>query len=155
MFSTKSYFYDLPEELIAQTPIEPRDHSRLLVYHKDNNSIEHKHFYDIIDYFKSGDVLVVNNTKVLPARIYGKKPTGSEIEILLLKRIDINTWECLAKPGKRLKVGATIDFSTELSGEIIGDTEFGGKIIKFTFDGVFEEQIKKASPGGSCRAQRD
>lgn len=143
MFSTKSYFYDLPEELIAQTPIEPRDHSRLLVYHKDNDTIEHKHFYDIVDYFKSGDVLVINNTKVLPARIYGKKTTGAEVEVLLLKRLNINTWECLAKPGKRLKVGTTINFSDELFGEITSDTDFGGKIIEFTFNGVFEEIIDK------------
>ena len=103
LLSTKSYFYDLPEELIAQLPAEPRDTSRLLVCHKDSGEFEHKHFYDIVDYFKAGDVLVINNTKVLPARLYGKKETGAVIEVLLLKRLDLNTWECLAKPGKRLK----------------------------------------------------
>ena len=111
LLNTKSYYYDLPEELIAQTPAEPRDSSRLLVYHKDTNSIEHKIFRNVIDYFKSGDVLVLNNTKVLPARLYGKKETGAIIEILLLKRQTIDTWECLAKPGKRLKQGSIIIFS--------------------------------------------
>lgn len=137
--STKTYYYDLPQELIAQTPAEPRDSSRLLVYHKHNNQIEHKIFRDIVDYFNDGDVLVINNTRVLPARIYGKKPTGAIIEVLLLKRIDLNTWECLAKPGKRLKIGTQIIFSEKLIGEIVNDTDFGGKIIKFTFNGIFEK----------------
>lgn len=143
LLSTKSYFYDLPEELIAQTPAEPRDSSRLLVYHRDTRMIEHKVFRDISDYFKSGDVLVINNTKVLPARIYGKKDTGASIEVLLLKRIDLNTWEVLAKPGKRLKPGSIIKFNEELSGEILTDTDFGGKIIKFEFNGVFEDIIER------------
>ena len=141
LLNTKSYFYNLPESQIAQTPAEPRDSSRLLVYHKDTGDIEHKVFRDIIEYFKSGDILVINNTKVLPARLYGKKDTGAEIEVLLLKRIDIKTWECLAKPGKRLKKGSVIIFSYKLKGIIDSDTDFGGKIIKFEFDGVFEEII--------------
>ena len=143
LLSTKSYYYDLPEELIAQKPAEPRDSSRLLVCHKENDLIEHKKFSDIVDYFKSGDVLVINNTKVLPARLYGKKDTGASIEVLLLKRLDISTWECLAKPGKRLKAGSIINFSQDLKGEIIEDTDFGGKIIKFHFNGIFEEIIDK------------
>ncbi len=143
IFDTKTYFYNLPEEQIAQTPVEPRDASRLLVYHKDNGNIEHKIFRDVIDYLRAGDVLVVNNTRVLPARLYGKKETGAVIEVLLLKRLDINTWECLAKPGKRLKPNTTIVFSNELKGEIIDDTDFGGKVIKFIFDGVFEEIIDR------------
>ena len=143
LLSTKSYFYDLPEELIAQTPIEPRDHARLLVCHKNNGNIEHKKFYNVIDYLKSGDILVVNNTKVLPARLYGRKITGAEIEVLLLKRLDLNTWECLAKPGKRLKCGSEIIFTENLKGIIEKDTDFGGKIIKFEFNGVFEDIISK------------
>ena len=143
IFDTRTYFYDLPEEQIAQKPAEPRDHSRLLVYHRDTNTIEHKRFYDVIDYLKSGDVLVVNNTRVLPARLYGKKETGAVIEVLLLKRIDITTWECLAKPGKRLKEGTIIEFSNELKAEVKGDTDFGGKVISFIFDGVFEEIIDR------------
>ena len=141
LLNTKSYFYDLPEELIAQYPVEPRDSSKLLVYHKDDGNIEHKIFKDIIDYLHAGDILVVNNTRVLPARLFGKKDTGAKIEILLLKRLDLNTWETLAKPGKRLKNGSIITFSDKLSGEIIEDTDFGGKIIRFKFDGVFEDII--------------
>lgn len=143
IFDTKTYFYNLPEEQIAQTPAEPRDSSRLLVYHKDSGNIEHKVFHDIIDYLHAGDVLVVNNTRVLPARLYGKKETGAVIEVLLLKRLDINTWECLAKPGKRLKEGTIIIFSGELKAEIVADTDFGGKVIKFIFDGIFEEIIDR------------
>lgn len=143
LLNTKSYYYDLPEELIAQTPAEPRDSSRLLVYHKDTGEIEHKIFRDIIDYFHKGDVLVVNNTRVLPARLYGKKDTGAVIEVLLLKRRDLHTWECLAKPGKRLKAGAIVRFSDELTGKIVKDTEFGGKIIEFDFDGVFEDIVSR------------
>lgn len=143
LLNTKSYYYDLPEELIAQTPAEPRDSSRLLVCHKDTGEIEHKIFRDVINYFHKGDVLVVNNTRVLPARLYGKKDTGAVIEILLLKRIDLHTWECLAKPGKRLKAGAIVRFSDELTGRIVDDTEFGGKIIEFDFDGVFEDIVSR------------
>ena len=143
LLNTKSYFYDLPEELIAQTPAEPRDSSRLLVYHKSSGEIEHKIFRDVLDYLKPGDVLVVNNTRVLPARLYGKKESGAQIEVLLLKRIDLNTWETLAKPGKRLKAGTEIIFSENLKGKIKSDTDFGGKIIEFEFDGVFEDIISK------------
>ena len=143
LLNTKSYYYDLPEDLIAQTPAEPRDSSRLLVCHKDSGEIEHRVFRDIVDYLHAGDVLVINNTRVMPARLYGKKDTGASIEVLLLKRIDLNTWETLAKPGKRLKNGTIIHFSDELQGEIKGDTEFGGKIIEFKFDGVFEDIIDR------------
>ena len=143
LLNTKSYFYDLPEELIAQTPAEPRDSSRLLVYHKSSGEIEHKIFRDVLDYLKPGDVLVVNNTRVLPARLYGKKESGAQIEVLLLKRIDLNTWATLAKPGKRLKAGTEIIFSENLKGKIKSDTDFGGKIIEFEFDGVFEDIISK------------
>ena len=144
LLDTHTYYYDLPKELIAQTPIEPRDHSRLLVYHKDTGSIDHKHFYDIIDYFRPGDVLVINTTKVIPARLYGVKvETGAKIEIFLLKRLDINTWEVLAKPGKRLKAGTIVRFSDELSCVVLGDTDAGGKTVKFQFEGVFEEILDR------------
>ena len=141
LYMAKSYYYDLPEEYIAQTPVEPRDMSRLLVYHKDSGQIEHRIFKDIIDYFKSGDVLVLNNTKVIPARLLGKKETGAEIELLLLKRLDLKRWECLAKPAKRLKTGTIVKFSDKLSCKVIDDTEFGGKIVDFIYDGVFEDII--------------
>lgn len=143
LLNTKSYFYDLPEDLIAQTPAEPRDSSRLLVYHKDSGVIEHKVFRDLVDYLHEGDVLVINNTRVIPARLYGKKDTGAVIEILLLKRLNLNTWETLAKPGKRIKEGTIIHFSDELQGKVRGDTDFGGKIIEFEFDGVFEDIIDR------------
>lgn len=143
LLNTKSYYYDLPEELIAQVPAEPRDSSRLLVYHKDTNVIEHKIFRDIIDYLNPGDVLVINNTRVMPARIFGTKDTGAKIEVLLLKRLDINTWEILAKPGKRLKNGVKIIFSDNLYGIIEGDTDFGGKIIRFHCLTVFEEELDR------------
>ena len=139
-----SYYYDLPDEMIAQTPIEPRDHSRLLVYDKKNNKIEHKHFYDIIDYLKKGDVLVINNTRVLPARLIGyKEETGAKIEILLQKRIDLTTWEVIAKPFKRLKEGTKVFFSNNLSCEILEKFDYGSCKIKFAFDGVFEERLEE------------
>lgn len=139
-----SYYYDLPEEMIAQTPIEPRDHSRLLVYDKKNNKIEHKHFYNILDYLKKGDVLVINNTRVLPARLIGfKEDTGAKIEILLQKRIDLKNWEVIAKPFKRLKKGSKVIFSEKLSCEILEKGEYGGCKIRFDFDGVFEHRLSE------------
>lgn len=139
-----SYFYELPEERIAQTPIEPRDHSRLLVYDRKNDVISHKHFYDIIDYLQKGDVLVVNNTRVLPARLLGfKEDTGAKIEILLQKRIDLKNWEVIAKPFKRLKIGSRVVFSEKLSCEITEKGEYGGCKIRFEFDGVFEHRLSE------------
>ncbi|MBO5394685.1 MAG: tRNA preQ1(34) S-adenosylmethionine ribosyltransferase-isomerase QueA [Clostridia bacterium] len=138
-----SYFYNLPEELIAQTPVEPRDHSRLLVFNKQDNTINHKHFYDITDYLKKGDVLVVNNTRVLPARLFGYKDTGAKIEILLQKRINLTDWEVIAKPFKRLKEGTIVTFSENLACEILEKGEYGGCKIKFIFDGVFENRLSE------------
>lgn len=142
IYNTHTYYYDLPPELIAQTPVEPRDHSRLLVYDRKTNNIDHRHFYDIVDYLKAGDVLVVNNTKVIPARLYGtKEDTGAKIEVLLLKRHDLTHWEVLMKPGKRAKVGTKIVFNDKLSLVVVGETDFGGKEVEFLFDGVFEKLI--------------
>ena len=116
---TSDFYYDLPEQLIAQTPVEPRDSSRLLVYRRDTKTVEHKHFYDIVDYLREGDVLVVNNTKVLPARIYGhKEGTGGKIEFLLLKRLDMTHWEVILKPGRIAKVGTTFVFSDKLKAQV-------------------------------------
>lgn len=141
---TSTYHYDLPQELIAQTPIEPRDHSRLLVYKRADGSIEHKHFYDIIDYLKTGDVLVINNTKVIPARLFGtKEETGAKIEVFLLKRLNLTDWEVLMKPGKRAKVGTLIKFSDRLLCKVLKDTEFGGKIVQFIYNGVFEDILSE------------
>lgn len=140
LLSTYDYF--LPESQIAQTPIEPRDHSKLLAYNMQTNEIEHKHFYNIIDYLKQGDVLVINNTRVLPARLYGVKvSTGAKIEVLLLKRQNLTTWEALVKPGKRAKIGEIIKFSDKLSCKVVANTDFGGKIVEFIFNGVFEDII--------------
>ena len=144
ILKTKTYDYFLPEELIAQTPVEPRDSSRMLVFHKENAQIEHKIFRDVVDYLKAGDVLVINNTKVLPARLYGIKQGGTaHIEVLLLKRINLTTWETLVKPGKRAKAGTIIKFNEELSCKVISDTDFGGKIVEFIFEGIFEEILLK------------
>ena len=135
----KDFYYNLPEELIAQTPIEPRDSSRLLVYDRSTDKIEHKHFYDITDYLKKGDVLVVNNTKVIKARIFGLTKTGAEVEILLLKRLDLKKWEVISKPAKRLKIGTEINFSDRLGGIVREICDNGIRVIEFVFNGVFEE----------------
>lgn len=144
LLKTESYDYYLPEELIAQKPADKRDNSRLLVYNRADKSIQHKVFHDIIDYLKAGDVLVVNNTKVIPARLYGtKRETNAKMEILLLKRLNLTDWEVLIKPGKRAKIGSIIDISPELSLTVVSDTDFGGKVVSFKFDGVFENILDK------------
>ena len=138
-----TYFYDLPEELIAQTPIEPRDMSRLLVYNRKTDKIEDKIFRDITDYLHKGDVLVVNNTRVLPARLFGYKDTGAKIEILLQKRIDLKNWEVIARPFKRLQEGTKITFSQNLSAIVVEKGDYGSCKIKFDFDGVFEHRLSE------------
>lgn len=143
LLSKKSYYYDLPEELIAQTPIEPRDSSRLLVYDRKTGQIEHKIFHDIIDYLNAGDVLVVNNTRVLPARIYGYKDTGAKIEILLQKRLDLTNWEAIARPTKRLKVGTVLTFSEHLKCTVKEIGDYGCVKVEFAFDGVFEHRLSE------------
>lgn len=143
LLSKKSYYYDLPEELIAQTPLEPRDSSRLLVYDRKTGQIEHKIFHDIIDYLNAGDVLVVNNTRVLPARIYGYKDTGAKIEILLQKRLDLTNWEAIARPTKRLKVGTVLTFSEYLKCTVKEIGDYGCVKIEFAFDGVFEHRLSE------------
>lgn len=136
--------YHLPEQLIAQLPCEPRDHSKLLCVRRSDEQFSHQRFYQLIDHLQPNDILVFNDTKVLPARLYATKPdTGAKVEILLLKRLNGNDWECLAKPGKKLRRGAVVSFSDELQGEIIDHTEFGGRIIRFQYQGVFEEIIER------------
>lgn len=139
---TADFDYNLPEELIAQTPVEPRDHSRLMVVHRGDGTREHKHFYDIIDYLNPGDALVINETKVIPARLLGvKEDTGVPVEILLLRRENATDWEALVKPGRRLKPGAVCVFGDGLLRcEIMSSVpEIGGRIVRFMYDGVFEE----------------
>lgn len=137
--------YDLPEELIAQDPLKKRSDSRLMVVGKEDGSIEHKHFYDIIDYVNPGDCLVVNDTKVIPARLMGvKEDTGASIEVLLLKRREEKVWETLVKPGKKARVGARISFGEGLLvGEVIDIVEEGNRLIRFEYDGIWEELLDK------------
>ena len=141
LLKKSSYFYNLPEELIAQKPIEPRDNSRLLLFCRQTEEIQDKHFYDILDFLHKGDVLVVNNTRVLPARLFGYKDTGAKIEILLQKRIGLTTWEVIARPFKRLKEGTEIHFSENLSLTILEKKEYGECKVKFNFTGAFEERL--------------
>lgn len=138
---TSDFYFDLPQELIAQDPLEDRSASRLLHLDKISGEIEHKHFCDIIDFLEPGDCLVVNDTKVIPARLYGRKVgTDAVIELLLLKRRDNDTWETLVKPGKKAKPGTVISFGEGLlTGEIIDIVEEGNRLIRFSYEGIFEE----------------
>lgn len=136
------FMYDLPEERIAQTPVEPRDHSRLMVIHRDTGEIEHKHFYDIIDYLNPGDCLVINETKVIPARLYGERPTGGAVEVLLLKQLGPKRWETLVRPGKKLKPGAEVSFGDgRLKCRVMEITDVGGRIVEFECEGSFEAAL--------------
>ncbi len=138
---TSDFFYELPEELIAQDPLEERSSSRLMVLHRKSGVIEHKVFTDIIDYLKPGDCLVRNNTKVIPARLFGvKEDTGAAVELLLLKRKQNDIWETLVKPGKKARAGAKLRFGEGLlHGEIIEVLEDGNRLIQFRYEGIFEE----------------
>ena len=142
---TEDFNYDLPESLIAQTPLKDRDTSRLMVLDKATGEIEHKHFYDIIDYLEEGDVLVLNDTKVMPARLFGiKEETGSHIEILMLKELENDLWECLVRPAKRISVGAVVDFGEGLlKATCISEEEEGIRIFKFNYQGIFYEILDK------------
>ncbi len=143
MLKTSDFYYDLPEELIAQTPVYPRDSSRLLVYDRQKDEVSHRIFKDVTDYLKKGDVLVVNNTKVYPARIHAMTEHGGKVEILLLKRQNLTDWEVLVKPGKKCREGTVLKVNDELSVEILSRTEEGGRIVRFLFDGVFEDILSR------------
>lgn len=143
MLSTKDFYYDLPEERIAQTPVYPRDSSRLMVYDRQRDTVEHKIFKDVLDYLQAGDLLVVNNTKVLPARMFFYTEHGGKVEILLLKRINLTDWEVMVKPGKKAKEGITLVANEELSLKVLSRTESGGRVVRFIFDGVFEDIISR------------
>jgi S-adenosylmethionine:tRNA ribosyltransferase-isomerase len=140
---TSDFYFDLPEELIAQTPLKNRDESKLMVLDKESGEIKHKVFKDIIDYLNHGDCLVLNNTRVIPARLIGEKlETGGKIEFLLLKRIDKDTWQSLVKPGKKAKIGSKFSFGDgKLIGEVIDIAEEGSRIIKFYYEGIFEQVL--------------
>lgn len=138
---TSDFYYDLPKELIAQDPLEDRSSSRLMVLHRKSGRLEHRHFSDIIEYLKPGDCLVRNNTKVIPARLYGvREDTGAQIELLLLKRRENDIWETLVKPGKKARTGARLTFGEgKLRGEIVDVLEDGNRLIQFHYEGIFEE----------------
>ena len=140
---TSDFYFDLPEELIAQVPILDRSSSKLMVLDKETGDIEHKTFKNVIDYLNPGDCLVLNNTRVIPARLIGEKvDTGGKIEFLLLKRTEEDTWQALVKPGKRAKIGTKFSFGNgKLIGEVVGLAEEGSRIIKFYYEGIFEEVL--------------
>lgn len=142
---TSDFFYELPKELIAQVPIEPRDHSRMMLLDRQTGEIRHKHFYDIIDEFMPGDCLILNDSRVLPARIYGiKEETGAKVEFLLLEQKEKDIWEALAGPGKKAKPGAKFNFpGSSLKAEVLETTSSGNRIIKFTYDGDFYTELDK------------
>lgn len=142
--NVSDFYYDLPEELIAQTPIEKRDESRLMVLNREKQTIEHKTFKDIIDYLEPGDCLVRNNTKVIPARLYGKKATGAKIEFLLLNRIEGDIWECIVRPGHKLKPGTEVEFGDGiLKAKVLDVMEGGTRKVEFKYEGIFNEILDK------------
>ena len=144
MLLLSDFDYDLPEERIAQTPIEPRNASRLMVLDPVEKTIDHRHFYDLKEYLEPGDTLIFNDTRVMPARLIGHRDqTGGKVEVFLLRRIDATHWETLVKPGKKAKPGNVINFSEELSCTVTDHTDFGGRIVEFKFYGVFEEILDR------------
>lgn len=142
---TSDFYYDLPEELIAQTPVEPRDSSRMMVYNRKTKEVLHKHFYDVIDFLNEGDALIVNDSRVLPARIYGTKiPTGANVEFLLLKQVKDKVWETLVKPGKKARTGDSFTFGDGImTGKVIDVLEDGNRIVEFKCDSNFYETLDK------------
>ena len=139
--NVKDFYFDLPQELIAQDPLEDRSASRLLVLDKETGEIEHRHFRDIVSYLKPGDCLVINDTKVIPARLFGvKEDTRAKIEVLLLKRRENDIWETLVKPGKKCRPGAVLEFGDGLlKGTVLDVVDGGDRLIEFSYDGIFEE----------------
>lgn len=141
---TSDFYFDLPDELIAQTPLEKRDESRLMCLNKNTGEIEHRKFNELLDFLGENDVLVLNNTRVIPARIFGEKEnTGGKVEFLLLKRMEDDSWEVLVKPGKKAKPGDTIVFSDELKANVLRVGDEGARIVKFEYQGVFEEILDR------------
>ena len=140
---TRDFWYALPEELIAQTPLENRDTSRLMVLNKDTGAVEHKHFFDILDYLRPGDCLVMNDSRVLPARLLGHRPTGGAVELLLLRDLGDKRWECLAKPGRKLQKGQQVVFGKgELTATVLEVCEDGNRIVEFHYEGIFLEVLE-------------
>ena len=142
-YTKRDFYYDLPEDRIAQTPAEPRDSSKLLVYNRKTKTVQDKIFRDIYDELNAGDVLVINNTKVIPARMFAKTMHGGVVEVLLLKRYDIHTWEVLMRPGKKGKIGTTMTVSNELSFTVKDITDSGERVIEFAYEGAFEDVLSR------------
>ena len=141
---TSDFWYDLPEELIAQTPLEKRDTSRLMVLDRVTGEVKHKHFYDIIDYLQPGDCLVMNDSRVLPARLLGHRPTGGAVEVLLLRDLGEKKWECLCKPGRKMQVGNEVIFGNgELSAVVTEVKEDGNRVVEFRYAGIFLEVLER------------
>ena len=141
---TQDFYYDLPEELIAQTPLQQRDTSRLLALNKVTGAVEHRHFYDILDYLQPGDCLVMNNSRVLPARLLGHRPTGGAVEVLLLRDLGNKKWECLCKPGRKMQVGHEVLFGDgELSAVVTEVREDGNRVVEFRYEGIFLEVLER------------
>ena len=141
---THDFWYDLPEELIAQTPLEKRDSSRLLVLDRKTGALEHKHFYDIIDYLQPGDCLVMNDSRGLPARLLGNRPTGGAVEVLLLRDLGDKKWECLCKPGRKMQVGQEVIFGNgELTATVTAIQEDGNRVVEFHYEGIFLEVLER------------
>ena len=141
---THDFYYDLPEELIAQTPLEKRDTSRLLVLDRETGGVTHKHFYDILDYLKPGDCLVMNDSRVLPARLLGHRPTGGAVEVLLLRDLGNKCWECLCKPGRKMQVGNEVIFGNgELTATVKAVQEDGNRVVEFHYEGIFLEVLER------------
>jgi len=141
---TKDFWYDLPEELIAQTPLQQRDSSRLMVLDRETGDVTHKRFYDIIEYLKPGDCLVMNDSRVLPARLLGSRPTGGAVELLLLRDLGDKKWECLAKPGRKLQAGQQVVFGGgELTATVAEVKEDGNRIVEFHYEGIFLEVLER------------
>ena len=141
---TNNYYYDLPEELIAQTPLEKRDTSRLMVLNRETGEVTHKHFYDVLDYLKPGDCLVMNDSRVLPARLLGHRPTGGAVEVLLLRDLGDKCWECLCKPGRKMQVGNEVIFGNgELTATVKAVQEDGNRVVEFHYEGIFLEVLER------------
>ena len=143
-YKTKDFWYDLPEELIAQTPLEKRDTSRLMVLDRETGEITHKHFYDVIDYLNPGDCLVMNDSRVLPARLLGHRPTGGAVEVLLLRDLGNKCWECLCKPGRKMQPGSEVIFGDgELTATVKEVREDGNRVVEFHYEGIFLEVLER------------
>ena len=141
---TQDFYYDLPEELIAQTPLQQRDSSRLLVLDKNTGDLQHRHFYDVIDFLHPGDCLVLNNSRVLPARLIGHRPTGGAVEVLLLRDLGEKKWECLCKPGRKMQVGSQVIFGDgELTATVAEIREDGNRVVEFCYQGIFLEVLER------------